>query len=87
MKQFWRSTFGIEMPVVVIYIKSAYNFMEIASYNIQDIESSIIIRLYYKSAIHYETLFVKEECRVLNETLKQIIINRYYSMFGKKIIN
>ena len=83
MKQFWRSTFGIEMPVVVIYIKSAYNFMEIASYNIQDIESSIIIRLYYKSAIHYETLFVKEECRVLNETLKQIIINRYYSMFGK----
>lgn len=83
MKQFWRSTFGIEMPVVVIYIKSANNFMEIASYNIQNIESSMIIRLYYKSAIHYETLFVKEECRVLNETLKQIIINRYYSMFGK----
>lgn len=83
MKQFWRSTFGIEMPVVVIYIKSDKNFMEIASYNIENIESSIIIRLYYKSAIHYETLFVKEECKVLNDTLKQIIINRYYSMFGK----
>lgn len=83
MKQFWRSTFGIEMPVVVIYIKSDKNFMEIASYNIENIESSIIIRMYYKSAIHYETLFVKEECRVLNDTLKQIIINRYYSMFGK----
>ena len=31
MKQFWRSTFGIEMPVVVIYLKSDKNFMEIAS--------------------------------------------------------